>query len=161
MEPGGQIDFQQLLAAAAEMQNQLMNASQELAEAEIDGSAGGGLVKVTINGQGELVDVVIAAGAIEPGNAEETAATVADLVLAACRDAYRALEDVQAEKMGPLAGAFGAAAGQGGAGAGIPGLPNLPGFPGMLGQSPIPGAVIPDEGGPGEPEPDERDYGQN
>ena len=56
MEPGG-LDMQQLFAAAAEMQSQLMNAQQQLAETEIEGSAGGGLVKVTISGQGELIDV--------------------------------------------------------------------------------------------------------
>ena len=47
MEPGGQLDMQQLLAAAAAMQSQLMNAQHELAEAEIEGTAGGGLVRAT------------------------------------------------------------------------------------------------------------------
>ncbi len=60
MDPGGQLDIQQLFAAAAQVQSQLMSAQQQLAETEIEGSAGGGLVKVTINGQGELVDVTIA-----------------------------------------------------------------------------------------------------
>jgi hypothetical protein len=44
--------MQQLFAAAAQMQSQLMSAQQRLAETEIEGSAGGGLVKATINGQG-------------------------------------------------------------------------------------------------------------
>jgi len=135
VEPGGQLDIQQLFAAAAQVQSQLVTAQQQLADTEIEGSAGGGLVKVTINGQGEVIDLSIASAAIEPGDAEETASTVADLVLAACRDAYRALGDVQAEMMGPLAGAFG---GQGGEG-GLPGLPGLPGFPGLPGQAGLPG----------------------
>ena len=42
VEPGGQLDMQQLLAAAAAMQSQLMNAQQELADAEVEGTAGGG-----------------------------------------------------------------------------------------------------------------------
>ncbi len=67
MEPGGQLDMQQLFAAAAQMQSQLMSAQQELAETEIDGTAGGGLVKVTISGQGELVDLTIATEAIDGG----------------------------------------------------------------------------------------------
>jgi DNA-binding YbaB/EbfC family protein len=148
VDPGGQLDIQQLFAAAAQVQSQLMSAQQQLAETEIEGSAGGGLVKVTINGQGELVDVAIASAAIEPGDPAETASTLADLVLAACRDAYRALGDVQAEMMGPLAGGFG---GEGATDAGIPGLPGLPGFPGLPGQPgapgqpPLPGTVLPDD----------------
>jgi DNA-binding YbaB/EbfC family protein len=149
MEPGGQLDMQQLFAAAAQMQSQLMSAQQQLAETEIDGTAGGGLVKVTISGQGELVDVNIAKEAIDPSDPAETASTLADLVLAACRDAYRALAEVQAELMEPLAGGFGGAGGSGPGGAGgIPGLPGLPGFPG---QPPLPGIALPEEpSAPGE-----------
>ena len=156
MEPGGQLDMQQLFAAAAQVQSQLMSAQQQLAETEIEGSAGGGLVKVTISGQGELVDLSIAKEAIDPGDPAETASTIADLVIAACRDAYRALADLQAELMGPLAGAMGGGAGGlpgggmgpgGGSGpgsagpAGIPGLPGFPGFP----SQPLPGTVLPGE----------------
>ena len=61
MEPGGQLDMQQILAAASAMQEQLFSAQQELADAEVLGTAGGGLVTVTVNGQGELLDVTIAA----------------------------------------------------------------------------------------------------
>ncbi len=142
MEPGGQLDFQQLLAAAAQMQNQLMSAQEQLADTEIEGTAGGGLVKVTINGQGDVLDVVIAKEAIDPGDPEETASTVADLVLAAFNDAYRALGDVQAETMGPLAGGLGGLGGLGDPGGGMPGIPGLPGLPG-LGQ----GAGSPDTSG--------------
>jgi DNA-binding YbaB/EbfC family protein len=154
MEPGGQLDMQQLFAAAAQMQSQLMEAQQQLAETEIEGSAGGGLVKVTISGQGELVDVTIAKEAIDSGDPAETASTVADLILAASRDAYRALADVQAEAMGPLAG------GLGGAGGGIPGLPGMPGFPGQppapgSGKAPIPGTALPDDEPGGKPAPGE------
>jgi nucleoid-associated protein EbfC len=75
-----------------------------------------------VNGQGELVDVTISAGAIDPDDPEESAQTIADLILAAVRDAYDAASDLQQEKMGPFA------AGIGGAGeAGLPGFPGLPG----------------------------------
>jgi DNA-binding YbaB/EbfC family protein len=121
VDPGGQLDMQQLLAAAQQMQNQLATAQQELADAEVEGTAGGGLVTAVVNGQGELVDLTIAAGAIDTGDAEETAQTLADLVLAAVRDAYRAVSDLQQEKMGPFA------AGIGGMGEAV----GLPGFPGM------------------------------
>ncbi len=87
-------------------------------------------MKVTLNGQGELVDVSISSGAIDPSDPEETAQTVADLVLAACRDAYDGLGDLQAEMMGPLAGGFGGLGDLGGGG-GLPGIPGLPGSPGQ------------------------------
>ena len=116
MEP--QMDMQQLFAAAQQMQEQLMNAQQALADAEVTGTAGGGLVKATVNGQGELMDLTISATAVDPSDPEETARTIADLVLAAVRDAYRSAEDLQEQQMGPFAAAM-----QGG---GMPGGLNLP-----------------------------------
>jgi nucleoid-associated protein EbfC len=124
VDPSGQLDMQQLLAAAQQMQSQLMTAQQELAETEVEGSAGGGLVTVVVNGQGELVDVAIAAAAIDPDDLEESAQTIADLVLAAVRDAYDAASDLQQEKMAPFA------AGIGGGEAGLPGFPGPPGVGG-------------------------------
>ena len=96
-----------------------MNAQQALADAEVTGTAGGGLVKATVNGQGELMDLSIAAAAVDPEDPEETARTIADLVLAAVRDAYRSAEDLQQQQMGPFAAAM-----QGG---GMPGAPGMPG----------------------------------
>ena len=138
MDPGGQLNMQQLLQAAAAMQSQLMSAQQELADAEIEGSAGGGLVKVTVSGQGELVDVTIAPAAIEAGDPEETAQTLADLILAAYRDACHEADDLQQETMAPFA-----ALGQGG----LPGLPDLTGFPDLPG---VPGPASPVDGPAGE-----------
>ena len=131
VDPGGQIDMQQLLAAAQQMQDQLMNAQQELADAVVEGSAGGGLVKAKVNGQGDLVDLTISPAAIDGSDPAETAQTIADLVLAAVRDANRAAGELQQEKMGPLASGIG---GLGGAGdvpglSGIPGLGDVPGQP--------------------------------
>ena len=115
------MDLQQLLAAAQQMQDHLMSAQQELADAQVEGTAGGGLVKARVNGQGELVDLVISAAAIDSGDPDETAQTVADLVLAAVRNAYSAVADLQQEKMGPLAAGLGGGMGQ-------PGLPDMSGL---------------------------------
>ena len=123
MEP--QMDMQQLFAAAQQMQEQLMNAQAALADAEVTGTAGGGLVTATVNGQGELMDLSIEPAAVDTDDAEETARTIADLVLAAVRDAYRSAEDLQQQQMGPCAAAM-----QGG---GLPGMPGgMPGMPGGL-----------------------------
>ena len=140
MDPGGQMDMQQLLAAAQQMQDHLMNAQRELADTQIEGSAGGGLVRAVVNGQGELADITISPSAIDTGDPAETAQTVADLVLAAVRDAYRAAAQLQEEKMGPLAAGLGGGGGQ----PGVPGLgdffggePGQPGGePGQLGGEP-------------------------
>ena len=51
-----------------------MSAQQELADTEVEGTAGGGLVTATVNGQGELVDLSIDPEAIDPEDPEETAA---------------------------------------------------------------------------------------
>ena len=59
------MDMQQLFAAAQQMQDQLMNAQQALADAEVTGTAGGGLVKATVNGQGELLDLSISPAAVD------------------------------------------------------------------------------------------------
>ena len=145
MEPGGQLDMQQLLQAAAAMQSQLMSAQQELAEAEVEGTAGGGLVTATVNGQGELVDLYIAPAAIDSGDPGETAQTVADLVLAAYRDACRAVDDLQQETMAPFAAGLSAG--------GLPGLPDLSslsGRPAVGPGTPSGGAVT--QPGPQEPQ---------
>jgi DNA-binding protein YbaB len=70
------------------------------------------------------VDLTISPAAIDTADPAETAETVADLVLAAVRDAYRAAAELQQEKMGPLAAGLGALGGSGPSD-----LPGLPGFP--------------------------------
>ena len=115
MEPGGQLDMQQILAAAAAMQNQLLSAQQELADAEVLGTAGGGLVTVTVSGQGDLLDVTIRPDAIDPADPAESAQAIADLVLAAYRAACGAVDDLQEKTMSPFAGLAG----------GMPGIPDL------------------------------------
>ena len=148
VNPDGQLDMQQLLAAAQQMQEQLMNAQQELADTEVVGTAGGGLVTARVNGQGELVDLSIRPEAIDPEDAAETAQTVADLVLAAVRDAYARAADPQQEKMGPFANALGGAM-PGMPEPGMPGMPGIPGMPGMPGAGPQGGPGLP--GGGGQP----------
>jgi nucleoid-associated protein EbfC len=123
------MDLQQLLAAAQQMQDHLISAHQELADAEVEGTSGGGLVKARVNGEGELVDLTISPAAIDTTDPADSAQTIADLVLAAVRNAYQAVEDLREEKMGPLA-----------AGLGQPGgMPEIPGLSGLFGGPADPG----------------------
>lgn len=103
MEPGG-FDMQQLFQAAQNMQAQLMNAQQELADTEVTGTAGGGAVRAVVSGAGELLDLTIEPSVIDTADPAETAATIADLVLAAVRDASRAANELQQEQLGALSG---------------------------------------------------------
>jgi DNA-binding YbaB/EbfC family protein len=107
VKPGGQgqqPNMQALLKQAQKMQQQMMEAQQELAETEIQGTAGGGLVVATVNGVGDLLELKIDSKAVDPEDTE----TLADLVIAAVRDATGNAKAVQADKMGPLAGGAGA-----------------------------------------------------
>jgi nucleoid-associated protein EbfC len=110
--------MQQLFQAAQQMQAQLMSAQQELADTEVTGTAGGGAVRAVVSGAGELLDLTIEPSVIDAADPAETAATVADLVLAAVRDASRAANELQQQQLGALSG-------------GVPGL-DLPGL-GMQG----------------------------
>lgn len=109
MTAGDQPNMQDILQQAQQMQEQLMAAQQELADTQVQGSAGGGLVTASVNGTGELQDVTIDPQAIDAGAAAETAENLADLVLAAVRDANRAAGELQEQKMGPLAQGLGGA----------------------------------------------------
>ncbi|WP_285498359.1 YbaB/EbfC family nucleoid-associated protein [Actinomadura sp. NBRC 104425] len=128
MEPGGQLNIQELLQQAQRMQEQLFAAQRELSEAEVQGRAGGGLVTATVNGQGEVTAISIDPKVIDASDPDDTAETIADLVLAAIRDAGQAVAQLQEQKMGPLAEGFG-----GGGMSGIPGMPGLPGAGGAPG----------------------------
>ena len=127
MGPGG-FDMQQIFAAA----QQAMNAQQELANAEVTGTAGGGAVRAVVSGVGQLLDVTIDPSVIDPADPAETVATIADLVLAAVRDAWDSAVDLQQRQLGALGGGLGG--GFGGPPAGFDlsslGLPSL-GQPGL------------------------------
>jgi DNA-binding YbaB/EbfC family protein len=95
---------------AQQMQEQLASAQAALAEAEVVGSAGGGLVKVTMSGAGEVRAVSIDPSVVDPDDVE----TLEDLVLAALHSAAEEGQRLTATTMGPLSAGLG--------GLGIPGL---------------------------------------
>ena len=96
-------DMSGLLAQAQAMQEQFLNAQQELAEMEVEGSAGGDLVIATVTGAGELLGLEIKPEAVDPSDTE----TLTDLIVAAVRDATNKAQAVAASKLGPLAGGLG------------------------------------------------------
>jgi DNA-binding YbaB/EbfC family protein len=141
----GGFDMSNLLAQAQAMQNQLMEAQADLESQEIEGSAGGGLVTALVSGTGELLSLNIKKEAVDPDDTE----TLADLIVAAVRDASENAKEAAARAMGPLAGGLGGL-GDAGAGAGFPGFGGgAPSAPAGFG---LPGTTPPAVG-PGDDEP--------
>lgn len=111
MKPGGQPDMQQLMKQAQKMQQQLLEAQEQLAKTEVQGTAGGGLVTATVTGGGEVLSIKIDPKAVDPDDVE----SLEDLVVAAIRDASTQAQQLQETTMGPLAGGLGG-------GLGLPGM---------------------------------------
>lgn len=103
MQPGQQPDMSALLAQAQQVQQQLMEAQEALANAEVQGQAGGGLVQVTTKGSGEIVAVRIDPKVVDPDDVE----TLQDLILGALADAAKQVTILAQSKLGPLAGGLG------------------------------------------------------
>ena len=102
--------MQQLMKQAQKMQQQMLAAQQELAQAQVTGTSGGGLVTATVTGSGDVVSVKIKPEAVDPDDVE----SLEDLVVAALHDASRAAQELATEKMGPVSGGMG--------GLGLPGM---------------------------------------
>lgn len=86
------MDMNALLAQAQQMQEQMMAARDDLAGQEFEAAAGGELVKVKVNGLGDLVDVTIAPAACDPEDTE----TLGALIVAAYRTARQDAEQAAA-----------------------------------------------------------------
>ncbi|MER5700977.1 MULTISPECIES: YbaB/EbfC family nucleoid-associated protein [Micromonospora] len=102
--------MQQMLKQAQKMQQQIAKAQAELAEAELTGTAGGGLVTATVSGSGDIKSIKIDPKAVDPEDVE----TLEDLVVAALHNAAEAARVLTEQKMGPVAGGAG--------GLGLPGF---------------------------------------
>ena len=85
---------------AQQMQQEMQRIEGELRDAQVDGSAGGGVVKATVTGKQELVSVTIDPAAVDPEDVE----MLQDLVVSAVNDALRASQEVAAEKMAAVTG---------------------------------------------------------
>lgn len=98
------MDMRFLMKQAQQMQAKLQEAQANL---RIEGTAGGELVKVTLNGSKELTGLSIAKDAMDP----EDPSMLEDLLMAAFRDAAAKVDEAMKKQMGGM-----------GAGLGIPGL---------------------------------------
>jgi DNA-binding YbaB/EbfC family protein len=87
-----------MMRQAQQLQNRLAKAQEELETMTVEGSAGGGVVRVTMTGKQEITTVVI-----EPEAAEDID-LLQDLVAAAVNDAFTRTQELAAEKMGAVTG---------------------------------------------------------
>ena len=94
---GGELgDLGGLLASAQEA----ISAQAEAARATVEGSAGGGVVTVTMTGTGEVTEVTLAPEVVDPDDVE----MLQDLIVAALHDAGLKVTEMQREAMGALGG---------------------------------------------------------
>ena len=98
---GGGMNMQAMMQQARKMQESIQKAQEELDAAEIEGGAGGGLVTVTVNGNGAMTAVSINPDAVDTDDIE----MLEDLIVAAYRDAATKAAELK-EKIMP-AGANG------------------------------------------------------
>jgi len=85
---------------AQQMQQEMTRIQAELEVAEVEGSAGGGVVRATVTGKQELVSVVIDPSAVDPDDVD----MLQDLVVAAVNDALRASRELAEAKMAAVTG---------------------------------------------------------
>ncbi len=103
-------DLMGMLGKARELQEKMQQVQDEIAAIRVEGASGGGLVKVTLAGKGDLVSLKVDPSLIKPDDRE----ILEDLIVAAHNDARLKLEAATQAKMQAVAGSLG--------------LPGLPGF---------------------------------
>lgn len=90
----------QMMKQVKKMQEQMMKAQEELGNQEFEGTAGGGVVSVKVNGHKKVLAVQIKPEAVDPDDVE----MLQDLVLAAINDALNKAEETANQSLGRLAG---------------------------------------------------------
>jgi len=89
------MDINKLMQQAQQMQEQMAHLQEEAAQEVVEASAGGGMVTVKANGNGEVVSVVIDPAAIDPDDPE----LLADMVMAATNEALRSAQALVESKV--------------------------------------------------------------
>ena len=89
----------EILKNAQSLQEQFGKVQNELSSISAEGSSGGGIVKVTVNGQMEMVKVFLDPIAVDPRDVT----MLQDLIVAAHRDAMSKIKEQIAQKLGPMA----------------------------------------------------------
>lgn len=102
------MNMQEMMKQARKMQEQLAQAQESMKDVTIDASAGGGMVKATVNGDLELVSIQIDPDALDPEDVD----LLQDMIVAAVNEAIRGVSEVASKQMSSITG-----------GLNIPGVP--------------------------------------
>lgn len=97
---GGGNQMQNLMKQAQKMQEEMQKAQAELDEAEVEGSAGGGLVKVVMSAKKVVKSLTVSPNAVDT----EDLTMLEDLIIAALNDGYAKADKMYADKMGAFGG---------------------------------------------------------
>jgi nucleoid-associated protein EbfC len=95
-------DISQIMRQAQQMQAKINEAQKKLEAMEVEGSAGGGMVKVKLSGKNAMIGL-----SLDPSLMSDDREILEDLIKAAHDDARRKLEDAQNEEMKGLSGGLG------------------------------------------------------
>lgn len=104
------MDLSNIMQQAKAMQEKMAQIQQELAKKTITGSAGGGMVEVIVNGQGDVLAIKLETVVIDPKETE----MLQDLIVAATNDALRKAKELSKQELAQLTG-----------GLNLPGLTNF------------------------------------
>jgi len=100
--PGG-MNMNNLMKQAQQMQKKMAQMQEELGQKTLEVSSGGGAVKVTINGEKQILDLVISPDAVDPDDVE----MLQDLVRSAVNEAIRQMDEMVNSQMSQLTGGMG------------------------------------------------------
>ncbi|MBQ2826185.1 MAG: YbaB/EbfC family nucleoid-associated protein [Clostridia bacterium] len=95
---GGPGNMNSMLRQAQKMQEDMQNLQAELDEKEYEVSAGGGVVKVKINGKREILGIDIAEEVVDPDDIE----TLSDILVAAVNEAIKKVDDTNSSEMNKI-----------------------------------------------------------
>jgi nucleoid-associated protein EbfC len=93
-------NMNQMMKQVKKMQEQMLKAQEQLESKTIEGTAGGGVVSVTVNGHKKLLNIVIKPEAVDPDDVE----MLQDLVITAVNDALTKADELANQDMGKFTG---------------------------------------------------------
>lgn len=91
-------NMQNMMKQMQKMQRNMEKIQEELAQTPVEGTAGGGVVKVTVNGANQVLSVELAPEVVDPDDIE----MLQDLIVAAANDAINNAQKLSEERMGAL-----------------------------------------------------------
>ncbi|MBE3574127.1 MAG: YbaB/EbfC family nucleoid-associated protein [Firmicutes bacterium] len=106
-------NIQKMLKQVQKAQEDMQRVQEELKDRVVEGTAGGGMVKVQVNGKQEVVSIQIDPQVVDP----DDVGMLQDLVQAAVNEALRQSQEMAANEMAKITSALG--------------IPKIPGLPGM------------------------------